>query len=187
MHKIHKNIIAISGSLRAQSFNGSLLKAVKTLAPESLNIEIVDISNIPLYNQDLEKDFPANFPKAVQDLKDKIMASDGVIFATPEYNRSVPGVLKNVIDWASRPYGKNAFAGKPVLVLGVTVGQIGTAVAQYHLKQILLCLDMHVIGQPEFYLGGATSKFDAEGNLTDQSTKNHIVEALEVLERHTSH
>lgn len=173
-----KKIIAISGSIRKESFNTRLLKSVQTLAPESINIEIFDISNFPLYNQDLE----TNFPSVAQELKDKIATSDGVIFATPEYNRSVSGVLKNAIDWISRPYGKNSFAGKKALVLGASMGQIGTAVAQSHLKQILLYLDMQVIGQPEFYLSTAQDKFDASGNLTDENTKKHIVKALEALD-----
>ena len=174
-----KKFIAISGSLRKQSFNSMLLNAVKALAPESMNIEIVDISTLPLYNQDLE----ANFPPLAQELKNKIAGSDGVIFATPEYNRSTSGVLKNAIDWVSRPYGKNSFAGKKALVLGASMGPIGTAVAQSHLKQILLYLDMQVIGQPEFYLGTVQDKFDGAGNLTDENTKKHIVKALEALNK----
>jgi len=116
-------------------------------------------------------------------IKNKIAGSDGVIFATPEYNRSTSGVLKNAIDWVSRPYGKNSFAGKKALVLGASMGPIGTAVAQSHLKQILLYLDMQVIGQPEFYLGTVQDKFDGAGNLTDENTKKHIVKALEALNK----
>ena len=172
-----KKFIAISGSLRKQSFNSMLLRAVKDLAPESINIEIVDIGELPLYNTDLEADFPS----VAQELKDKIASSDGVIFATPEYNRSISGVLKNAIDWVSRPYGKNSFAHKKALVMGASVGQVGTAIAQSHLKHTLLHLDMHVIGQPEFYLGAAQEKFDASGNLTDENTKKHIITALEAL------
>ena len=172
-----KKFIAISGSTRTESFNTKLLKAAQEAAPEGVTLEIVDISNFPLFSQDLE----VNFPKVVQELKDKIVASDGVIFATPEYNRSVPGVLKNAIDWVSRPYGNNAFAGKPALILGASIGPIGTAVAQSHLKQILLYLDMKVIGQPEFYLGTAQDKFDESGALTDENTKEHIVKALNKL------
>jgi chromate reductase len=175
-----KKFIAISGSLRKDSLNTHLLKAAVEIASADSQIEIVDISRLPLFNEDLETEFP----KVVQDFKDKIVASDGVIFATPEYNRSIPGVLKNAIDWASRPYGKNAFAKKSVLILGASGGPIGTAVAQSHLKQIMLYLDSRVIGQPEFYLGKAQEKFDKDGALIDEQTKDHLKQALEVLINH---
>ncbi len=172
-----KTFIAISGSLRKDSFNTHLLTAAQKLAPEGVTIEIFDISSLPMYNQDLE----VAFPTEAQILKDKILASDGVIFATPEYNRSIPGVLKNAIDWVSRPYGKNSFDAKPVLVLGASVGPISTALAQYHLKQIMNYLNARVLGQPEFYLGTATDKFDKEGNLTDESIQENLKQALLVL------
>lgn len=171
------NIIAISGSLRKDSFNTSLLQALPALAPEGMQIEVVEIGNLPLYNQDDE----AAFPAAAQALKDKIEAADGVIISTPEYNRSIPGVLKNAIDWASRPWGQNSFAGKPVLTMGMSVGKIGTAVAQSHLRQILTYLDMQVIGQPEVYLGPVQELFDGEGNLTDSATKELLTKALKML------
>lgn len=171
------NIIAISGSLRKDSFNTALLRAMQLLAPEEMKITIVDISDIPLYNSDAEAEFPA----PAQMLKDKIEAADGIIITTPEYNRSLPGVLKNAIDWASRPWGKNSFAGKTVLIAGVSVGGIGTAVAQSHLKQIMLYLDANVIGQPELYLGPAGELFDEKGELVNDSTKTLLVQALKVL------
>jgi len=161
------NIIAISGSLRKDSFNTALLRTMQSLAPVGMQIEIVDISGLPLYDQDAE----ASFPTAAQALKGKIEAAEGIIIATPEYNRSVPGVLKNAIDWASRPWGKNSFTGKPVLTAGVSVGKLGTAVAQSHLRQIMTYLDAQVIGQPELYLGPTQGIFDAEGNIIDDSTK----------------
>src|SRR3989344_4899667 len=123
------NIVAISGSLRKGSYNTMLVKALVKLAPKGMQIEIADISNLPIYNQNDE----ASFPAAAQALKDKIEKSDGVIIATPEYNRSIPGALKNVIDWASRPWGKNSFAGKPVLIAGVSVGKLGLPVPRSHL------------------------------------------------------
>lgn len=172
-----KKIIAISGSLRKDSYNTHLLKAAQEQSPEGMEITIVDISNLPFFNQDLEQ----NFPSEAQAFKDSIEAADGVIFATPEYNRSMPGVLKNAIDWASRPWGKNSFAKKPVLILGATPAPTGTAMGQQHLKSVLTYLDMYIIGQPEFYLGSAHEKFDASGALTDQSTKEHLRKALEVL------
>lgn len=172
-----KKIIALSGSLRNDSLNTHLLRAAQELAGDVATIEIVGIGNLPLFNQDLE----SVFPKEAQDLKDKILASDGVLFATPEYNRSIPGVLKNAIDWASRPYGKNAFAKKPVLIIGASVGATGTALAQAHLKNIMLYLDAHVLGQPEFYLGDAKEKFDTQGKLTDEATREHLKRAIEAL------
>ena len=174
-----KTFIAISGSLRKDSFNTKLLNALKSLAAEGVMIDIVDISAIPMYDQDKE----VSFPQTAQDLKNKIRLADGVIFATPEYNRSIPGVLKNTIDWVSRPYGDNAFDGKKVLVLGASIGPISTALAQYHLKQIMLYLNTHVVGQPEFFMGPVGDKFDAEGNLVDESTRQHLKDALLALVR----
>ena len=174
-----KKIVGIVGSLRKDSYNKHLMVAVKLMAAEKadMDVEIVDIGNLPLFNQDLE----AAFPKVAQDLKDKIKAADGIVIATPEYNRSIPGVLKNAIDWVSRPYGANAIAGKPVLVLGASGGPIATALAQYHLKQVLLYLDAKLSGQPEFFLGAAQDKFDKNGVLTDASTKDHILKSLQVF------
>ncbi len=172
-----KKILAISGSLRAQSFNTGLTKALTLLVPEGMTVEHADISTLPLFNSDLE----TSFPEAAQTLKNQIESADAIVFATPEYNRSIPGVLKNAIDWASRPWGKNSFAGKPVLVMGASVGSIATAVAQQELKKILLYLDAKIVGQPELYIGMAQEKFNEEGELTDQSTKDHIKKALEVL------
>jgi chromate reductase len=142
-----------------------------------MQMEIVDIGNLPLFNQDDE----AAFPAVAQTLKDKIEAADGIIIATPEYNRSISGVLKNAIDWVSRPWGKNSFAGKPVLSMGVSVGGLGTAVAQNHLKQILSYLDMQIVGQPELYIGPAQTIFDGEGNITDAPTKELLTKALIAL------
>src|ERR1035437_10170853 len=172
-----KHYVAISGSLREKSFNTHLLKVAQELLPSEATMEIVSIKDIPLYNQDLE----ANFPSAVQEIKDKIKNADGVIFATPEYNRSFSGVLKNIIDWVSRPYGTNSFAGKSALVLGASPGAIGAAVAQNHLKQILLHLDMKVVGQPEFYHGEVNQNFNEQGVLTDAVAKENLNKALMAL------
>ena len=171
------NIIAISGSLRKDSFNTALVRALAELAPAGMTITVADISALPLFNQESE----AAFPAAAQALKDAIETADGVIIATPEYNRSIPGVLKNAIDWASRPWGQNSFSGKPVLTMGVSVGKLGTAVAQSHLRQILNYLDTRVVGQPEIYLGPAQELFDGAGGLTDEATKASLIKALEVL------
>ncbi len=170
-------ILAISGSLRKSSYNTALLRTFKEQAPSGTTIDIVESSDIaafPLYDQDGE----AAFPPAVTALKERIRAADGIIIATPEYNRSIPGVLKNLIDWTSRPYGKSAWAGKPVYVMGASMGPLGASLAQYALKQVMLHLDARVIGQPEFFLGTAQDKFDEAGKLTDQATKDFINSAL---------
>lgn len=177
------NIIAISGSLRKGSSNTALLRALQQLAPKDMRVEIARIDNLPLYNQDAE----AAFPPAAQALKDAVAAADGIIVATPEYNRSIPGVLKNAIDWVSRPYGKNSFVGKPVLVAGVSSGKIGTAVAQSHVRQIMLYLDADVIGQPELYLGPAQEVFDTEGKISNESMKELLAKALETLKSRVAH
>lgn len=160
-----------------------LVKALSKLAPPEMRIEIADISSLPIYNQDDETGFPAS----AQALKDKIEKADGVIIATPEYNRSIPGVLKNAIDWVSRPWGKNSFAKKPILTMGVSVGKVGTAVAQSHLRQIMVYLDADVIGQPELYLtneifsagGGSASGGDVD--IVSDETKDLLTKALAVL------
>ncbi len=171
------NIIGIVGSLRKDSYNRALMNAFVNQAPEGTNISIVEIDNLPFYDQDLEAEFPAE----AKALKDKIEAADAIIVATPEYNRSFSSVLKNAIDWSSRPWGQNSFVGKPVLVVGASVGPIAAALAQADLKKVLLYLDAKVVGQPEFFLGLAGDKFDQSGNLTDEDTKSHIDSALAVL------
>ena len=176
------NIVAISGSLRKDSFNTTLLRSLSELAPAGMNITVADIGALPMYDQDAEAAFPAE----AQSLKDAIEAADGLIIATPEYNRSIPGVLKNAIDWASRPWGKNSFAGKPVLIMGVSVGKLGAALAQNHLKQIMLYLDAEVLGQPELYLGPAHELFGESGSLTEESTKDLLAKALGVLAERTA-
>jgi chromate reductase len=168
------NLLALSGSLRKGSYNTALLRAFKERAPAGVTIEFLEIGNLPLFNQDNE----SNFPQGATDLKNKIRNADGIIIATPEYNRSIPGVLKNTLDWTSRPYGDSAWNEKPVFVVGAAGGGIAAALAQYHLKQILLYLNAHVPGQPEFYCGNASSKFDAAGNLTDEATQKHIDSAF---------
>lgn len=171
------NIIGLVGSLRKGSMNRMLMEAARTLAPAGMAIEIAEIGNLPLFNQDFEGDPP----KEVQGLKEKIIAADGVLIATPEYNRSIPGVLKNAIDWTSRPYGKSAWTGKVVAVMGASGGVLGAALAQQALKEVLLYLDTRVIGQPEFFLGGAHEKFNEAGILTDEGTKQRLVKLLETL------
>ena len=169
-------ILGIAGSLRKASFNKSALRAAQKLVPEGASIEIFDIDGLPGFNQDDEKNPPAK----VTDMKAKIRAADAILFVTPEYNYSIPGVLKNAIDWASRPYGDSAWKGKPVAVMGASVGVIGTARAQYHLRQVFVFLDMEAVNQPEVMIN-ASKSFDEQGNLTDQQTTDLIGKLLAKL------
>ena len=170
-------ILAFSGSLRKHSYNSGLLRAFVEIAGGEAEVQLVDIAWLPLFNQDAE----AAYPEAIAALKDRIRSASAVIIATPEHNRSIPAALKNMLDWTSRPYGETTWKGKPVAVVGATPGGVGTAVGQYHLKQILTYLDAHVLGQPEFYVGGASEKFDSEGNLTDENTREHLVKLFDVM------
>lgn len=167
-------LLAISGSLRKDSYNTSLINAFVAQAPEGTEIEVLDWSEVPMFNQDDE----ASFPQPVTAIKEKIRAADGILIATPEYNRSIPGPLKNLIDWTSRPYGDTAWAGKPVFVVGASGGPIGTAVAQADVKKTMLFNNALVMGQPEFYMPLAQAKFDANGALIDEDTKQHVTSHL---------
>ena len=157
-------IAVLVGSLRADSLNKKLAQNLEQLAPEGTRFNYVDL-NLPLYNTDLE----ASFPVEATTLKEVIERADGVLIVTPEYNRSLPGVLKNAIDWASRPWGSNSFDGKPVALAGASGGPIGTAVAQSDLRHIAGYLNMRLVGQPELYLNFADSKFDKDGVATEES------------------
>ena len=170
-------ILGIAGSLRRDSFNRSALRAAAELVPDGAEIEIFDLAGIPVYNQDDDVEPPAK----VIELKQKLRESDAVLFVTPEYNYSVPGVLKNAIDWASRPYGDSAWEGKPAAIMGASPGILGTARAQYHLRQIMVFLNMFPINKPEVMIGNCADKFDAEGNLTDEKTRSIIQKALSNL------
>jgi chromate reductase len=158
-------IAVIVGSLRKDSFNRSLATALAKLAPPDFTFKQVEIGDLPLYNQDDD----ANQAPPVQRLKSEIKAANGLLFVTPEYNRSMPGVLKNAIDHASRPYGQSAWAGKPAGVLGISVGQIGTALAQQHLRNVLAYLDVPTLGAPEAFLQVKEGFFDDEGNIGTES------------------
>jgi chromate reductase len=155
------------GSLRRDSFNRKLALAVARLAPPEFSFKQMEIGDLPLYNQDDD----ASQAEPVKRLKREIAAARGLLFVTAEYNRSIPGVLKNAIDHASRPYGQNAWAGKPAGVLGISVGAIGTAVAQQHLRNVLAYLDVPTLGQPEAFLQAKEGFFDASGNLGADSRK----------------
>jgi chromate reductase len=170
-------ILGIAGSLRKASYNKGALRAAQQLAPPNSMIEIYDLEGIPLYNGDIENPPP---PK-VADFKAKIRAADAILFATPEYNCSVPGVLKNAIDWASRPYGDNAWENKPVAIMGATPGMLGTVRAQYHLRQSFVFLNMHPLNRPEVMIANADDRFDENGNLTDEKTRDHIRKLVAAL------
>lgn len=172
--------IAFAGSIRKESYNRKLLKAAQELAPKNVEIEILDIADLPHFDEDLEKDFP----EVAQNLKKRIEQTDGVLISTPEYNRSIPGVFKNAIDWSSRPFGKNSWAGKPVYVMGASIGGLSTAIAQSHLKHTLLYLDAHVLGQPELYMGNCTDKFDENGKLIHEGTRELLEKALQDFVAH---
>jgi chromate reductase len=170
-------ILGIAGSLRKGSYNRAALNAARQLCPQNATIEVFELQGIPLFNQDLEN--PP--PPIVANLKDKIRSSDSILFATPEYNYSVPGVLKNAIDWASRPYGDSAWEGKPAAIMGASVGMLGTARAQYHLRQMFVFLNMFALNRPEVMIPYAADKFDKEGNLTDAFTKEMIRQLMDAL------
>jgi len=171
-----KKILLISGSLREKSTNTALLRAFETELQEKATVTWGNIE-LPLFNEELEEQFPT----AAETLKQQILAADAVIIATPEYNRGMSGVLKNAIDWTSRPYGQSAWTGKKVLVVAASPGGIAGALAVYQVKQSLLHLDAQVFGQPEFMVGGAPQKFDEAGTLTDSVTKDQIVLTVELL------
>ena len=171
------SIAVIVGSLRTDSFNRKLANAIVKLAPVEFSFQQVKISDLPLYNQDND----ANPAESVKRLKNEIKSVQGLLFVTPEYNRSIPGVLKNAIDHASHPYGQSAWAGKPAGVLGVSPGAMGTAMAQQHLRNILAHLDMPTMGQPEGFIHAKEGLFDQEGNIGIDNRKfmqnwmNHYV------------
>ncbi len=167
-------ILGIAGSLRRNSYNRLALKAAQQLAPEDAEIDICEIDGMPSFNEDEERQPPAK----VVEFKRRIRAADAILFATPEYNYSIPGVLKNAIDCASRPYGDSAWNGKPVAIMGASVGSFGTARAQYHLRQVFVFLNMHPINQPEVMIASAAQNFDAAGNLTNETTKKLIRQLL---------
>jgi chromate reductase, NAD(P)H dehydrogenase (quinone) len=161
------NIALLIGSLRKDSFNRKLAQALVKMAPSDLVFKESKIADLPLYNQDDDQ----NQPEPVKRLKAEILASDGVLFVTAEYNRSVPGVLKNAIDNASRPYGQNSWAKKPAGVIGVSIGAMGTALAQQHLRNVLAYLDMPTLGQPEAFVQAKEGLFEEDGAIGEASRK----------------
>jgi len=174
-------ILAILGSLRQGSYNRALLKAAHEVAPAGVTLEDFTLEGIPPYNQDEE----ANLPPRVAELKSKIRAADAILIVTPEYNYSIPGVLKNAIDWSSRrgPEKVNVWEGKPVGMMGASGGAQGTSRAQYHLRQVFVYLDAQPLNRPEVMVADAAQKFDADGKLTDEKTRGAIQRLLEALVR----
>jgi chromate reductase, NAD(P)H dehydrogenase (quinone) len=169
------NIIAISGALRKASTNTGLLRALKDVAPEGVTVEVVTLHGIPLYDGDVEA--AIGKPEAVKTLDAKIRAADGIIIATPEYNFSIPGVLKNATDWLSR--GGSPFHWRRVAVIGAAAGPLGTGRSQYHLRQNLQGMEAIVMPKPEFFAGNNENKFDADGNLTDADSRKRLATWLE--------
>ncbi|MBI2831548.1 MAG: NAD(P)H-dependent oxidoreductase [Chloroflexi bacterium] len=164
------NILGFAGSLRKGSYNRMLLRSAAELVPENAALEIFDLEGIPPFNQDLEQ----SPPQKVKDFKSKIRAADAILIATPEYNYSISGVLKNAIDCASRPYGDNAFEGQPVAIMSASIGILGGARAQYHLRQTFVFLNMYPVNRPEVFVSLSEQKFDAQGRLTDDKARELI-------------
>jgi chromate reductase len=170
-------ILGFAGSLRKGSYNKALLKAAEELLPEEAKLEIFDLEGIPPFNQELE----SRMPEKVKEFKAKIRDADAILIATPEHNYSVPGVLKNAIDWASRPYGDNSFEGKPAAIMSASTGMLGGSRAQYHLRQIFVFLDMRPVNRPEVFITFAGQKIDEQGKLTDETSRKLIKQLLEAL------
>ena len=167
-------VVGISGSLRRNSHNTAALRAAIELAPLGMVIETAEIGDLPHYNDDIRQ---AGYPPQVERLRGQLSSADAILFATPEYNYSIPGVLKNAIDWASRPPSQ-PFECKPVAIMGASLGVLGTARAQYQLRQMLVYLDAHPINKPEVMIGQAGAKFDEQGRLTDEPTRDFIRQML---------
>ncbi|HUI94150.1 MAG TPA: NAD(P)H-dependent oxidoreductase [Xanthobacteraceae bacterium] len=167
-----RSVAVVVGSLRKDSFNRKLANALPGLSPTALKLAIVEIGDLALYNQD--SDAPGKVPPAWQTFRERIKAADAVLFVTPEYNRSVPGVLKNAIDVGSRPYGQSAWDGKPGAVISLSPGAIGAFGANHHLRQMMVFLDVPMMPQPEAYIGGAATLFDEQGNLTNAGTREFL-------------
>ncbi len=172
-------IAVLVGSLRKESYNLKIAKALESVAPKSTSFEYLSIGNLPFFNEDLEE----TPPKEWVAFREEIQAADGLLFVTPEYNRSVPGVLKNAIDVGSRPYGANSFDAKPGAVVSASPGNISGFGANHHLRQSLTFLNIPTMAQPEAYIGGVADMFDEKGNLTDDSTKKFLATFMEAFEK----
>lgn len=171
------HLLGISGSLRKNSLNTAALRACQELLPAGVTLSLFDIASIPLYNEDVREQ---GFPPPVQQLREQIAVADALIFATPEYNYSIPGVLKNAIDWASRP-PQQPFENKPIALIGATPGGFGTSRSQYHLRQVFIYLNGLLLNRPEVMISSAPSKFDAQGKLIDTATAEQLSKMLVAL------
>jgi chromate reductase len=167
-------ILGFAGSLRKGSFNKMLLRAAVEVAPDEVELEVFDLDGIPPFNQDLE----SSPHEKVTAFKEKVKSADGVLIVTPEYNYSVPGILKNALDAASRPYGTSPFEGKPVAIMGASIGMLGTARAQYHLRQTMVFFNAFPLNRPEIMVPFAEKKFDETGKLIDEMTRGKVKELL---------
>jgi chromate reductase len=176
MNDLH--ILGFSGSLRQGSYNTGLLRAAQELLPDRVALQLFDIAPIPLYNGDVED---RGFPAPVARFKERLAAADALLIAAPEYNYSIPGVLKNAIDWASRPPDTSPLSGKPVALMGASIGTMGTARSQYHLRQVCVFTNMLPLNRPEVFVARAHEKFDAQGRLIDETTRQHIRKLLTAL------
>lgn len=174
-------ILGIAGSLRSASYNRAALRAAQQLVPPDVVLDSFDLEGIPPFNQDIEQ----SPPQRVIELKSEVRAANAILFVTPEYNYSISGILKNAIDWASRPYGDSAWDDKPVAIMGASIGNLGTARAQYHLRQMLVFLNMFPLNSPEVMIANAQDKFDNRGMLHDEPTKQKIEQLLQALARWT--
>ncbi|MGZ8898679.1 MAG: NADPH-dependent FMN reductase [Limisphaerales bacterium] len=170
-------ILGIAGSLRKGSYNRALIRTAGQLLPTGTTMETFDLLGIPPFNEDDEE----NVPQKVQDFKAAIRRADAILISTPEYNYSFSGVLKNAIDWASRPYGDSAWIGKPAAIIGASAGRMGTARAQYHLRQVFVYLQMEAINYPEVMVSNASDNFDQDGKLTHKSSRDSLKELIEAL------
>jgi NAD(P)H-dependent FMN reductase len=163
-------IAVVVGSIRRDSFNKKLAHALVSLAPADFSFEFLDIASLPLYSQDYDGDFP----EVARTMKQKISEANGLLFVTPEYNRSIPGVLKNALDWGSRPWGQSAWSDTPGAVIGTSPGATGTALAQAHLRNVLAYLDVPLLGQPEMFVKHDESRIDASGKIVDEKTRKFL-------------
>ena len=170
-------IFGFAGSLRRDSYNKALLRAALELVPDDAELETFDLEGIPPFNQDLDREPPAK----VKDFKSGIRAADAILIASPEYNYSIPGVLKNAIDWASRPYVENAFDGKPIGLMGASPGMVGAAMAQYDLRRCCVFLNMYPLNRPEVIVSYCEDKIDPSGRVTDGHTREKIRQLLQAL------
>lgn len=171
-------VLGISGSLRKGSYNTALLRAAQELAPHDMALEIANIAAIPPFDADLQAQ---GFPEAVSELAEKVRAADGILMATPEYNYSVPGVLKNALDWVSR-VPEQPFDGKTVAIMGASPGRLGTARAQYHLRQVFVFLNARVLNRPEVFVAAAHERIGNDGRLADEATRGIVANLLEALQ-----